>query len=95
MRWEEITLEKGIWRLPSKEEYQPQRTKNGEEHFVDLSPQAVTILDALPGARAGFVFSTTRRTPISGFSKVKVRLDALMTKAHDRAPRPWHVHDLR
>ncbi len=53
MRWEEITLEKGIWRLPSKEEYQPQRTKNGEEHFVDLSPQAVTILDALPGARAG------------------------------------------
>lgn len=95
MRWGEITLEKGVWRLPSKEEYQPQRTKNGEEHFVDLSPQAVTILDALPGARSGFVFTTNGRTSISGFSKVKARLDALITKERGRPPRPWHVHDLR
>ncbi len=62
MRWEEITLEKGIWRLPSKEVYQPQRTKNGEEHFVDLSPQAVTILDALPGARRVRVYHDRKDT---------------------------------
>jgi predicted MFS family arabinose efflux permease len=30
----------------------------------------------------------TGRTPISGFSKVKVRLDALMTQERGRAPRP-------
>lgn len=62
---------------------------------MDLSPQAVTILDALPGARSGFVFTTNGRTSISGFSKVKARLDALITKERGRPPRPWHVHDLR
>jgi hypothetical protein len=44
MRWEEIDLEKGIWTLPSKEAYQPQRTKNGNEHIVDLSTQAIALL---------------------------------------------------
>jgi integrase len=95
MRWDEINLEKGIWRLPSKEEYQPQRTKNGEEHIIDLSPQALAILEALPGERKKLVFTTTGDTSISGFSKAKERLDALMAKEFGRDPLPWRVHDLR
>jgi integrase len=95
MRWAEINLDKGFWRLPSKEEYQPQRTKNGEEHFVDLSAQALAILNGLPGSRQGLVFTTTGKTPISGFSKVKARLDALMAARLDGQLRPWRNHDLR
>jgi integrase len=95
LRWAEIDLEKGVWRLPSKEEFQPQRTKNGEEHFVDLSPQACAILEALPGSRTGLVFTTTGKTPISGFSKVKGRLDALMRAELGGELRPWRNHDLR
>ncbi len=93
-RWAEIDLEKGIWRLPSKVEYQPQRTKNGQEHFVDLSPQALAILNSLPG-RKGFVLTTTGTTPVSGYSKVKRRLDALMRAELGGELRPWRNHDLR
>ncbi len=95
MRWAEIDLEKGLWRLPSKEEYQPQRTKNGEEHFVDLSPQALAIFETLPGSRTGLVFTTTGITPISGFSKPKGRLDALMARELGGELQPWRNHDLR
>jgi integrase len=102
MMWEELDLERGIWRLPSAEEYQPARTKNGEEHIVDLSPQAAAILAALPGERRGLVFTTTGTTPVSGFSKVKDRLDALMAgelqrelNQPDYKLRPWRTHDLR
>ncbi len=95
MRWVEIDLKKALWRLPSLEEYQPQRTKNGQEHFVDLSPQALAILEALPGSRTGLVFTTTGTTAISGFSKVKARLDALMAKELGRELPPWRNHDLR
>jgi integrase len=102
MMWEELDLERGIWRLPSAEEYQPARTKNGEEHIVDLSPAAVDILAALPGERRGLVFTTTGTTSVSGFSKVKDRLDALMAgelqrelNQPDYKLKPWRTHDLR
>ncbi|MGA7327335.1 MAG: tyrosine-type recombinase/integrase [Rhodomicrobium sp.] len=95
MRWDELDLDKGIWRLPSKEEYQPQRTKNGEEHFVDLSPQALLILKGILGERRGLVFTTTGETPVSGFSKVKMRLDKLMSKELGVPMRLWRTHDLR
>jgi integrase len=95
MRWEEVDFEKLIWRLPSKEEYQPQRTKNGLEHIVDLNSPALVILNALPGERRGLVFTTTGATPVSGFSKAKVRLDVLMEKEFGSELRPWRNHDLR
>lgn len=77
MRWPELDLDAGLWRLPSLEEYRPKRTKNGEEHIVDLSPQVIAILRALP-RRSELVFTTTGATSPSGFSKVKRRLDAAM-----------------
>jgi hypothetical protein len=37
----------------------------------------------------GFVFTTTGRSPVSGWSKTKRRLDEAM-----KIP-PWRLHDLR
>lgn len=89
MSWEEVDLANGVWIIPGE------RCKNGEEHTVDLSPQALAILEALPGERRGFMFTTTGTTSVSGFSKSKVRLDGLMSEALGGAPEPWRLHDLR
>jgi integrase len=47
--------------------------------------------------RDGFVFTTTGATPISGWSRAKVSIDAAVDKAaNDRKPLPhWTMHDLR
>jgi integrase len=89
MNWKEVDLANGVWIIPGE------RCKNGEEHTVDLSPQALAILEALPGERRGFVFTTTGTTSVSGFSKSKVRLDKLMSEAIGGPPKPWRLHDLR
>ena len=95
MRWPELDLHRRLWRLPPAEEFQPRRTKNGQEHVIDLSPQAVAIIEGLPRIHDGFVFSTTGRTPISGFGRAKERLDAAMEKHLDKPIRPFRVHDVR
>ena len=41
------------------------------------------------------MFSTTTTTPISGWSKVKVRIDALTEEELCRGFEPWRLHDLR
>ena len=98
MHWSEIDMRRAVWTIP------PERTKNGEEHEVDLAPQALAILESLPGERKGLVFSTTGTTPVSGFSKVKARLDGLMAGelprqadggSECRDMKPWRNHDLR
>jgi integrase len=67
-----------------------ERTKAGEGHSIPLSPQAIDIIKQLPKiADSDFVFTTNGRTPVSGFSKIKKRLDAI-TKIS-----AWRVHDLR
>lgn len=51
MRWREVNLAEGIWRIP--------RTKNGNPQNVTLSPEAVTILKARQASADGkavFVF---------------------------------------
>jgi integrase len=117
MNWQEIDAEKRLWIIPRE------RTKNGVEHIVDLSPQALAVLYSLPSAgrsdpadnksvpfqfpRNGLIFSTTGETSVSGFSKAKRRLDAVMaqhlpdgdqpTAAAESAHslKPWRLHDLR
>lgn len=99
MRWPEIDLAKGEWIIPKE------RTKNGKEHLVHLSPQAVEILQTMVGKdRKGFVFTTTGKTPISGYSKAKAKLDALCATVVDDEfseflpqifQTEWRVHDLR
>ena len=82
-----------------------ERCKNGKANTVDLHPEAVAALDPLGdeaaprlmkhSAEEDFVFSTTGRTPVSGFSKTKVRIDARMQSILCDKFRPWRTHDLR
>ena len=84
MQWSEINIKKQLWTLPRE------RVKTDQPHEVPLSTAAIGILKSLPRSR-GFVFSTNGRTPASGFSKAKRRIDALLPP--DMAP--WRLHDLR
>ena len=78
------------------------RTKNGRPHDVPLPPLTREILAGVPrveGCR--FVFSTNGKTPVSGHSKIKLRLDATMLavakkeRGDDVSIPPWRLHDLR
>ena len=97
MRWSEVDIEKRTWTIPKE------RVKNGVEHVVALSTQAVEILETLPTikARSGLVFTMTTVTAVSGHSRAKRRLDALVEKQRknddtEAAPMPsWVLHDLR
>ena len=95
MTWQEI--EGDIWTLPAS------RSKNGDEHVVPLSPEVVAIMEALP--RIGrFIFTTTGKSPVSGFTRAKARADRLMGEAANldlpagsdpvTIP-PFTIHDLR
>src|SRR5262249_32255532 len=91
MQWTEIDFNTGIWTIPKE------RTKNGVAHIVHLSPQALDILrPALLGAAfssrpSGFVFTTTGKTGINGYSDAKDKLDALLPQDIPA----WRIHDLR
>jgi len=82
MKWSHLDLDEGLWTLPKQE------TKADRQHEIPLSPMALEIIEAVP-QNSDFVFTTTGRTPVSGFSKVKVRLD-ILTGLTD-----WRLHDLR
>jgi integrase len=78
------------------------RTKNGLPHDVPLPPMARGLLGyVMEGADCKFLFSTNGRTPLSGFSKYKSRLDAAMLinakneQGSDAVIPPWRLHDLR
>ena len=96
MRWREVDLDAGQWTIAKE------RCKNGKAHTVDLSPETVRLLDPLGDVAAArraedaeHVFSTTGSTPVSGFSKVKARLDARMQQILGDKFQPWRTHDLR
>jgi integrase len=78
----------GVWTVPGS------RTKNGRSLTLTLPPLAREIIGSLPVIEGGFVFTTTGRTPISGFSRAKHDLDAAVAKSVGRAV-PFRLHDLR
>jgi len=81
----ELSNDQSAWTIPGA------RTKNHRTHVVPLPPSAreiVAKVERSDGCK--YVFSTNQRTPVSGFSKTKRRLDA---KMHGVAP--WRIHDLR
>jgi integrase len=84
MRWSEIDFEAKAWVIPAE------RSKNGKPHVVPLSAFALEVLSEVPRfLDCDYVFTTTRRTPVSGFSKVLRRLfEASQTSG-------WRLHDLR
>jgi integrase len=91
MRWSELAPDLTAWTLPRE------RTKNNEPHTVPLVSAVRAILAGLPRFEGSdFVFTTTGRTPISGFSRAKINLDAAITEMNGGKPiPPWRLHDLR
>ena len=90
-RWSEIDLEKGVWNLPAS------RTKNKTAHSFPLSESVVRLLKKIPKVeKVDLLFTTTGKTPVSGFSKIKARLDARVTELNNGQSIPaWSFHDLR
>jgi integrase len=98
MRWGEISGDLSTWRIPAA------RMKSGRPHDVHLAEPARAVLRTLPRIEGrDLIFSTTGTTPISGFSRAKVALDAAMTRVHGETDAkvgrkilaPWRLHDLR
>jgi integrase len=93
MTWREVHRSRREWSLPGT------RAKNGVASTVPLSDITVRELDIMAGAstwpRTGFVFTTTGKMPVSGFSKVKRRLDTLVSAKLGYEPTPWRLYDLR
>jgi integrase len=92
MRWSEVDLIARTWSLPQS------RTKNSRPHDVPLSDAAIRIIEALPriGDAKGLVFTTTGKTPVSGFSRFKALVDrAIQEDSPSCAPQPWTLHDIR
>ena len=93
MTWDELDRTLLEWTIPAT------RAKNRCAQTVPLSEIAVVELDALAGGerwpRRGFVFTTTGDTPVSGFSRMKRRLDTLVANHMRREINPWRLHDLR
>lgn len=89
LRWSEIAGDN--INLPGE------RTKNGAPRTIPLSAPALRIIAALPHiADSDFVFTTTGRSPISGWSKKKERLDAKAAEILGVEALPeWRVHDFR
>ena len=91
MRWDEIDLVKREWIIPST------RTKNKRAHLVPLSKQVMAILRHIRELTSGdgLILTTNGRTPVSGFSKAKLTIDALIARATNRMVPEWVMHDLR
>jgi integrase len=94
MTWDELDQESGEWRIPGR------RTKNGKDHVIPLGELAIRSLNHVAQRdrwpRRGLVFSTTGTTPISGFSRMKKRLDGWVRRMADhRVISEWRLHDFR
>ncbi len=93
MKWSDIDLKKALWTLPKE------NTKAKREHQVPLSPLAIQILEAVPRIGKEYVFTNTGKTPISGFSSFKRRLDRVIAQIREKEDRKdipsWRFHDLR
>lgn len=84
MRWSELSADLSTWTIPGA------RMKKGVAHVVAL-PEAARAALRTVKRRDGvdFVFTTTGKTPISGFAKAKAALDEA-AKVLD-----WRLHDIR
>jgi integrase len=86
MRWQDLDLERRLWVVPRE------MTKAGRLHEVPLSDLAMEIIEGLPRVGDGLVFPARKAgsaNPVSGFSKIKTRLDQMSEVDN------WRVHDLR
>jgi integrase len=99
MEWRELNLEAKMWMIPGE------RTKNKKLLVVPLSDAAIDIIEKLPHMGGSkFVFTTTGKTHVTGYSNAKEAIDKAMLRilreeASDpskvEAPSQWQFHDLR
>jgi integrase len=85
MKWDEVDFERRLWVLPRE------RTKAARPHEVPLSNAALDVLNVPHHAGSPFVFTTNGASAVSGYSKAKRRLDALLPPDMPS----WRLHDLR
>ncbi|MFN6253028.1 MAG: tyrosine-type recombinase/integrase [Acetobacteraceae bacterium] len=84
MRWTEISPDQTLWTVPAH------RMKRGQAHAVALTAAAREALGAVTRIEGqDLIFTTTGKTPISGFSKFKAKLDKLSKVTG------WTLHDFR
>ena len=94
-RWSEIDLDAKTWTIARE------RSKNGAAHEIPLSDAALAVIAALPrigAVKDGFVFTTTGRSPISGWSRARAQIGKAMLAAlgeDAETPPAWVLHDLR
>ena len=78
-----------------------ERTKTGRARQIPLSAPVVALLgeiraDYLMASPDEWIFTTTQRTPVSGWSRAKREVDARIAGQTGRAlDPPWRFHDLR
>lgn len=94
--WAELSRQRAEWHLPAD------RAKNATASVIPLTTAAIEELDGIAGGtkwpRKGLVYPSSKGTALSGFSKVKLRLDARMAKQAKEAGATierWTLHDLR
>nr|MBL8455435.1 tyrosine-type recombinase/integrase [Zoogloeaceae bacterium] len=90
MRWQEVDLAAGVWRIPV--------TKNGDPQSVTLSPEAITILEARKANRSSeFVFPSKSATGhMVEPQKAVIRVMARAGIPYGRnEPNGVTLHDLR
>ena len=98
MKWNHVNLDGALWTIPKEE------TKAKRKHEIPLSQSALEILNSLPQT-SDFVFSTTGKTPISGFGRAKERCDSQIRtlsakimgeiENEDHSLPQWRIHDIR
>ena len=97
--WAELDRDEAVWTIPSD------RAKNKAAHIVPLAPAVIDELDKLAGVRGadspkwpktGLILTTNGKTPISGITKAKDRLDTAIAKQREGETLDgWRIHDLR
>jgi integrase len=96
--WSEIDIDARLWTVP--EGRMKAKESKAVPHAVPLTDDTIALLKTLPRLKDGdFVFSTTGGDrPVSGFSKAKTRLDALMKadlEAQGKQFSSFVIHDIR
>lgn len=91
LRWVDIDLSAATW---------TQRNNKADRiHIVPLSPQALALIAEIPRTshNSDYVFSTTGKSPISGFGRFKRNLDValLAGRQTEEFADHWVLHDLR
>ena len=83
MRRIEIDFDQMLWAVPAE------RSKTRAAIRIPLSGMAAEVLRAVPVTDGPFLFTTTGTTPVSGFSRMKGKLDRVSGVSN------WRFHDFR